>query len=279
MTIDHMAKRLDSLAIQLDPAAVRSSNSLESFFRLLAVANQSALLLDFDGTLAPMRVDPSKVRPWAGVVSLLNQIQASGRTRLAIITGRTAKEVESQLGMRETPEIWGLHGAERLCPDGSCVRDELPASDQALLEAARSRVHSALPDVRVEEKRNGVVVHWRGKPARFIQSAQSRALNALLPFTNTNGFKILQFDGGIELRIGSDKGDAVRMILDEIPSAAPVAYLGDDATDEDAFQALAGRGLTILVRRNWRPSAAQVWLRPPAELREFLTTWLRESQS
>ncbi len=75
-----------------------------------------------------------------------------------------------------------------------------------------------------------------------------------------------------------DKGDAVRTILDEVPANASVAYLGDDVTDEDAFQALHGRGLTVLVRRDWRPGAAQVWLRPPAQLREFLTNWLRFSQ-
>jgi trehalose 6-phosphate phosphatase len=274
-----MASRLELPVVQIDPAADRSLNHLEPFFQSLAAANQSALLLDFDGTLAPMRVDPSKVRPWAGVVRLLQEIQDSGRTRLAIVTGRSANEVVFQLGMRDAPEIWGLHGAERLCVDGSWMREELPASDQSLLEAARLRIRLALPDARVEEKRNGVVVHWRGKPARFKQSIQSRALNALLPFTNTNGVRLLQFDGGIELRIGRDKGDAVRVILNESPSTAPVAYLGDDATDEDAFQALNGRGLTVLVRRNWRSTAAQAWLRPPAELREFLTAWLRAAKS
>lgn len=277
--VDQMASRLELPAIQIDPAMDRSLNRLEPFFQSLVRANQSALLLDFDGTLAPMRVDPSKVHPWAGVVNLLQEIQESGRTRLAIVTGRSANEVVLQLGMRDAPEVWGLHGAERLCVDGSWVREELPSSDQSLLEAARSRVRIALPEARVEEKRNGVVVHWRGKPARFIQSIQSRALHVLLPFTNTNGVRLLQFDGGIELRIGRDKGDAVRMILNEIASTAPVAYLGDDATDEDAFQALNGRGLTVLVRRNWRKSAAQAWLRPPAELREFLTAWLRAVKS
>jgi len=273
-----MATLMESPAVQIDTAPECSSTQLESFFQSLAAANESALLMDFDGTLAPIRVDPSKVRPWAGVVSLLNEIQGSGRTRLAIVTGRSANEVASQLGMYDAPEIWGLHGAERLYPDGRCVRDELLASDQALLDAARLRVRHALPDARFEEKRNAVVVHWRGKPARLIQSTQSRALKALLPYTNTNGVKLLQFDGGIELRIGPDKGDAVRSILHEISSDAPVAYLGDDATDEDAFQALTGRGLAVLVRRKWRPGAAQVWLRPPAQLREFLMTWLRLSQ-
>jgi trehalose-6-phosphatase len=61
--------------------------------------------------------------------------------------------------------------------------------------------------------------------------------------------ELLEFDGGIEMRMpGRDKGDAVRTILDEIGPEAPVAYLGDDATDERAFLALGTRGLSVLVR-------------------------------
>jgi trehalose-6-phosphatase len=54
-----------------------------------------------------------------------------------------------------------------------------------------------------------------------------------------------------------------------------VAYLGDDSTDESAFQAMQGRGLTILVRPIWRETAAQLWLQPPDELRDFLGLWLK----
>jgi trehalose-6-phosphatase len=78
----------------------------------------------------------------------------------------------------------------------------------------------------------------------------------------------------MELRSGHNKGDAVRMLLEELPNDAPVAYLGDDATDEDAFHALLDRGLCVLVRPRWRPSSAHLWLRAPTNLRRFLTAWL-----
>ena len=87
--------------------------------------------------------------------------------------------------------------------------------------------------------------------------------------------QVSPFDGGVELRAGRNKGDAVRLILQSTAANAPVAYLGDDETDEDAFQALEGRGLGILVRSQLRRSAARVWLRPPGELRRFLAAWLR----
>jgi trehalose 6-phosphate phosphatase len=94
--------------------------------------------------------------------------------------------------------------------------------------------------------------------------------------------ELLEFDIGIEMRMpGRDKGDAVRTLLDEIGPGVPVAYLGDDATDERAFLALGSRGLSVLVRPEWRATAAALWISPPEGLREFLTRWLqacRESQ-
>jgi len=54
-----------------------------------------------------------------------------------------------------------------------------------------------------------------------------------------------------------------------------VAYLGDDNTDEAAFLALQGRGVSILVRPTWRETAAKYWLQPPDELLDFLGLWLK----
>jgi trehalose-phosphatase len=85
----------------------------------------------------------------------------------------------------------------------------------------------------------------------------------------------LDFDGGVEIRIpGADKGDVVRVLLSEMEPATPVAYLGDDATDERAFRVIRGRGLSVLVRPRWRQTAAQLWIKPPEELISFLTLWL-----
>ena len=84
------------------------------------------------------------------------------------------------------------------------------------------------------------------------------------------------FDGGLEIRPGGhDKGDAVRTVLGEMPSDTVAAYLGDDVTDEDAFTALDGRGLTVLVRGELRTTAAEVWLTPPSDLVAFLERWER----
>ena len=89
------------------------------------------------------------------------------------------------------------------------------------------------------------------------------------------GLKLLEFDGGVELRVAHPhKGDAVTSILSGTDSNMPAAYLGDDHTDEAAFRVLNSRGLTVLVRREYRKTNAQVWLHPPHQLIEFLHQWL-----
>jgi trehalose 6-phosphate phosphatase len=252
------------------------------FLRTVRAADRSVLLLDFDGTLAPFRINPATVQPWSGVTRLLDQIENQGRTRIAFITGRPAQDVASQLGVRFYPEIWGLHGAERMFPDGHIERQALlPLESAALTDARRAIASDGVMvecALRMEEKPNAVVVHWRGNSPLSIRSAQARLLALLSPFSGQTGLNLLQFDGGIELRAGRNKGDAVQALLADIPRNSPVAYLGDDATDEDAFRAIADRGLGVMVRREWRQTVAQVWLRPPVGLRRFLREWLSAVQ-
>jgi trehalose-6-phosphatase len=89
------------------------------------------------------------------------------------------------------------------------------------------------------------------------------------------GLHLLPFDGGLELRVpGKNKGDVVSVILAEAGENVAAAFLGDDQTDENAFRAIKGRGLSVLVRLEPRPTMADVWLRPPDELARFLRDWL-----
>jgi trehalose-phosphatase len=257
---------------QIDPSR---RPDLDRFIASLAASRESALLLDFDGTLAPFRIDPSTARPWSGVPALLDQIQQSGRTHLLIVTGRPAREVPPLLGLTKLPEIWGLHGNERLFPDGRLERHQLPVHQAEAIEAARHAVRAANLNVRIEDKWNAVALHWRGKSPRSAQLAQAQSLKLLRPFSQDTGVSLLQFEAGVELRAGRNKGDVVRFVLEQISDDTRVAYLGDDTTDEDAFRAILGRGLGVLVRREQRPTAAEAWLRPPQELRWFLYAWLR----
>jgi len=70
-----------------------------------------------------------------------------------------------------------------------------------------------------------------------------------------------------------NKGGAVRSILQSTKESV-IAYLGDDATDEEAFSVLVDKGLKVLVRQNVRPTQADIQLIPPEELLAFFDRWL-----
>ncbi len=234
------------------------------------------MLLDYDGTLAPFRVDRFKAQPWVGVRSLLSQIQHQGRTRTAVVTGRPAQEILPLLGVELAPEVWGLHGAERLHADGRRELEPLTPAVRAELDTVIAQLKRDATGGLIEEKPNAIVMHWRGVAPARAKAIEKRTRSLFEPAARTDGLSLLEFEAGLELRAGRDKGGAVTAILEESsgPGRHPAAYLGDDLTDESAFRAIKGHGLGVLVRRQPRSSAADLWLRPPEELRDFLKMWL-----
>jgi trehalose 6-phosphate phosphatase len=245
------------------------------FLRRLRSAPERILLLDYDGTLAPFHVERHLAAPFPEVPPLLRQIAATG-TRVVLITGRSARELVSLIGLQPPPEIWGSHGRERLLPDGRCEAARLPPTEARGLSRAARWVQAEGLDRDTEVKSGGVALHWRGKPSAQVEQLKKDVLRVWTRIAEEHGLRLLEFDGGLEIRSpGRDKGDAVRTVLQESKPEAAMAYVGDDQTDEDAFRALKGSGLTVLVGPKARATEADIWLRVPTELIEFLESWLR----
>jgi trehalose-phosphatase len=262
----------------MTPEAAERENE---FFEGFAQCADALLLLDFDGTLAPFRVDRFMARPWAGVRELLAAIQRGEseglRTRMVVVTGRPAGEIAPLLGLEPALEVWGLHGAERLYPDGRRELEQGPPATMEKIAELREKLKRDSLGGLFEDKANGAVMHWRGASPQKAKHIEERTRALFEPLARMDGLSLLEFEAGLELRVGRDKGGAVEAILAEAEIKGPVAYLGDDFTDEAAFQvvnALGSRGLSVLVRREWRATDAQIWLRPPDELRGFLKGWL-----
>jgi trehalose 6-phosphate phosphatase len=253
-----------------------NSVEVEQFMNTVAQSEVSALLLDYDGTLAPFRLDRDHALPYPGMIALLQGIIDNGRTRVVIITGRNASEVGSLLQVRPIPEIWGCHGLERLRPDGTYETSGVDEPVRnALADADRWLKDNGLHN-RAESKTGAIAVHLRGLDKTTAAKDCTRVLLGWRPIAQRTPMELLEFDGGIEMRMpGHDKGDAVWTILNEIGPGVPVAYLGDDLTDERAFLALGTRGLSVLVRPQKRKTAAAVWIKPPEGMREFLARWLQ----
>jgi trehalose-phosphatase len=251
---------------------------LTHFWSRLQTTSQKVLLLDYDGTLAPFQVDRDRAYPYPGVPEILAQIQSSGHTRLIIVSGRSVTDLLPLLGQEDFPEIWGSHGFERRLEDGTLHMGKIEPEILQHLADAYTWVQEHGYGDDCEKKPSSVAFHWRREDENKQQELKKAVRRAWTPLTIDSALEIHPFDGGLELRYAAfHKGETVKRILAECNSEAVVAYLGDDLTDEDAFRALKGRGLSILVRETYRETLADCWLRPPEDLLAFLKKWHRLS--
>lgn len=256
-----------------------SNHTAEFFLEAVAKASQSLLMLDFDGTLAPFQKDRRKAFPYRGITSLLEEILGLGKTRVVIVSGRDATEIIPLLGVEPHPEVWGLHGLQRVKTDGSVEISTVDDLTLNALDLADDWLVSQQLQHTAELKAGSIAVHWRGLHGSEAEGIDRRVMRGWADIAKEYGLDLLHFDGGVEIRSKkANKGAVVRTLLAEMRPSVPAAYLGDDTTDEEAFAAINDVGLSILVRPVWRPTAAQLWLRPPDEVLEFLTRWFEVCQ-
>jgi trehalose 6-phosphate phosphatase len=256
-------------------ASPKVEDRTNQFFVRLATAKRRALLLDYDGTLAPFTPDRDRAIPYPEATGLLRRIMRETNTRVAMITGRSAENLRALLGLSPVPEIWGTHGLEHLLPDGSYHMVPLDPQQRRGLRAAEQALAGANLERCLEKKPGALALHWRGLSGTESEKVRQTALQAWATIAKGGGLLLTEFDGGMELRLPThNKGDAVRTILAELGNDSIVAYLGDDLTDEDAFRALRPQDLAVLVRTKPRDTNAHIWIEPPAELLRFLENWL-----
>lgn len=253
---------------------LRDGVDVPGFLRRMQRSGQRLLMLDYDGTLAPFVERRDHAVPWPGVRPLLAALTADTRNRVVIVSGRAVEDLRPLLGISPLPEIWGSHGWERLRADGSYEQPAFPAKLGERFENEWAWLQDRFHADRLERKPASVALHWRGLPDAQRQAAEHAARERWNTLPDEDAIDLHAFDGGLELRAaGRDKGHAVRALLAETSPDTPAAYCGDDLTDEDAFAALEGRGLRVLVRQEARPTLADVHCIPPEGLLHFLQLW------
>jgi trehalose-phosphatase len=246
---------------------------LNRFFESMQSGSSNALLLDYDGTLAPFCTDPNLAFPYAGVRQLLMRIQKCAKTRLLIVSGRQSREVSRLLSI-EAIEIWGCHGMERLNKNGSLEQMHFNEETKLAIEQISTLLASQGLERQMERKPTGCAVHWRGLSMQEASDARQKVETAWNSLASTESLRMLRFDGGIEICAAAmNKGDVVKAVMKESHDNCSIAYLGDDITDEDAFEVLKSCGLGVLARPAYRATAASVWIHPPEGVLEFLTNW------
>lgn len=211
----------------------------------------AALFLDFDGTLVDLADAPDAIRVAPGLPLLLRRLADRLNGRLALVTGRAIRDLDRYLPCQGLA-LSGSHGLELRLRDGTFA----PLATPRGLDAAKDSVTqfaAARPGLLVELKPFSVALHYRQAPDQ-----QSEVHHFMARLAEETGFSIQHGKMVAELRpAGADKGDAVRVLMTEpdFAGARPI-FVGDDLTDEAAFEVAAALGGGGVLVGPERPTAA-----------------------
>jgi len=246
---------------------------LPDFWLTLRRSESRLLVLDYDGTLAPFHAERMKAHPLPGIREILGSIAEGRDTSLAIVSGRPIHELINLLEVDDTIYV-GNHGFEQMKPNGQITaRSPSPSQLEALARAQQMAIDLGLGN-KLEVKAASMALHTRGMPP--LQAAETEKLvHTHWSRLDKRGLQILKFNGGIELRAsGRNKGDVLIDLANEAAPESLTVYIGDDATDEDAFRVLRGRGVGIKVGDSTADTAAVAFLQNCQAVRDFLAKWL-----
>jgi len=199
-----------------------------------------AYFFDIDGTLSVLAPTPERARLAPAVRERLEDLVARCGGAVAVISGRTLKDIDTICEGLVLPAA-GQHGAERRTADGRVVRfPELRGQlDRAL--ALLDSLVSRYPALLLEDKGRSLALHYRALPA--MAGAAHRAMHRVQRQLGA-ALAVQRGKRVVELRpAGVDKGKAIEAFLTEAPFVGRLpVFVGDDVSDEPAFAAVNARG-------------------------------------
>jgi trehalose-phosphatase len=228
----------------------------------LADGGAILLIADYDGTLSPVVGEPAQAWLEAGVRDHLRTLATCPRVRLTIISGRDLVDLRARVGVPDAIYA-GCHGLEVDGPDMVFSHPEAEAQQDSLrmIGLALNQRRPPVEGMRIEAKRLGLAIHYRDVPAERMREVEEELARAI----QKSGHRLKIFHGNkvIEIlpQVGWNKGRCALWIREAVQRlfARPVmtVYMGDDWTDEHAFEALEGQAITIKIGGGALASRAQ----------------------
>jgi trehalose-phosphatase len=212
---------------------------------IVQIARTPRLLVacDYDGTLAPITLNPDEARPLPESVGALRSLAGLHETTTVVISGRALRDLATLSRLPSEVYLVGSHGSEF---DIGFIH----ALDQDARELHR-RLQSYLeqlvldvPGVTLEVKPASIAVHVRRaehKAGRQVLTDVHAGPSTWEGVSTTDGKEVVEL-----AVVQTDKGHALDVLRHQVGATAAI-FLGDDVTDEKAFARLAGPDLGIKV--------------------------------
>ena len=240
------------------------------------------LLLDVDGTLAPLAPRPEDARVPERTLATIAALVAAPNTHVALVSGRAAADARR---MVPVDGLWtiGNHGFESIAPDGTPAIDPRvepfldPVRDAV---AALERVAAGVPGARVEDKRLTLSFHYRLAAPEAIPALHEAVVDAgrRHGLALTEGKTVLELRPPVEVHKGT-AAVALAGRLGALGAGASLLFAGDDVTDEDASRSLraaARHAVTVRVGAVPNTGTEAEFAVPTLEAMRELLEWMVE---
>jgi trehalose 6-phosphate synthase/phosphatase len=229
------------------------------------------LFLDFDGTLAPIVDSPEKALLPAPIRSSLERLLRI--VQLAVVSGRALDDLKSRVGLAGIVYA-GNHGSE-IWIEGSVLHangvDNTTRTLRTFLDRLRTRL-SRVEGVLIEDKGITASIHFRQVDPSHVGDVLrifwDIARDYEKVFRITTGKKVME----LRPQAAWNKGQAVARIMELKGRGMLPIYVGDDTTDEDAFRAIKGSGISVSIGAN---AESDYYLRDQEEMGAFLD-WIAD---
>ncbi|KAJ7962555.1 Trehalose 6-phosphate phosphatase [Quillaja saponaria] len=272
-------------------------SALDYFEQMMSIAKGKDIMvfLDYDGTLSPIVDNPYRAFMSDDMRSAVHEVALGFTT--AIVSGRRRDKLYEFVQLKNVYYA-GSHGMDISIPLGSSKYGDRKHQTKAIDEEGNEIVlfHPAqefLPTIQeiikiveektrkikgsmVEDNKFCISVHYRRVKSEedvcILKEMVESVMKAYPSFHISGGKKVME----IRPSINWDKGRALQYLLDTLrfdnSSNVMPLYIGDDRTDEDAFEVVrqTGRGFSIVVSSIAKETKASHSLRDPADVMSFL---------
>lgn len=234
------------------PPKIESFEDLEVHLRGSLNPNKTlALLLDYDGTLAPIADHPDKTIMSIAIETIVNKLAKNPNIFLAIISGRALDDIKNKIGINGITYA-GNHGLEIESADNS--RHDYVLSEEILENYNRLvkdlQENAVKNNAWVEDKRISLSFHYRAVPVNMKEAIKQEAKRII----EKHGYTANAAHEALEAKppVVWNKGEASVFLLkqqfgEDWPKKVNVVFVGDDTTDEDAMKKLQGVGKSFRI--------------------------------
>ncbi len=256
----------------MPPIYFFEEESFNRFRNRIKQYQRIALFLDFDGTLVPIRKDPSQCVLAGEMKEQLKLLAGSDRCYISILSGRSLPDIKGIVGIRDICYS-GNHGLIISGNDMTYIHPKALSAKTFIDKAVRilSKEIAGIEGAWIERKKLTASLHFRSVLKNEVPSVKKAFYKIVSELSGDRRLAVIK--GKMVLELAPDaawnKGSAAIYILNNLRGKYLPVYVGDDWTDENAFRALNKQGVTIRVGKSAN-TAAKYYLKSQQEVSEFL---------